>query len=398
VYVRWWTALLLLALPAGAQEQREQDVNPVRPAAARLLRDRKACLRFAVEVGAKVADAKTGKADVYSGDAGVALLLNGLYRATKERRWREASRAALDRAYAASAKLPAGLYSGRAGVGQACLDAYRATGDKVHLDRARACAENLTYRATDVISGAAGTGIFLLNLHATTKSHLAEVKGAADYLVGLADRENGRARWPVTPGGRVYVGFSHGAAGIGYFLRHAARVTGHEEYKTLAEEAARYVESMAEPEGQDGWHWWRTDPPQRDEMVRIQWCHGAPGNGLFFADLLRLDGTHRAALARCLATTRRRGRTVRRSGCQCHGVAGNAELFLFAYPVTKDARLLEEARRFGSALLEPTADGYRVAGRYDPGYMTGWAGIGHFFLRLADPARVGMPLMVEESR
>lgn len=394
--VRWWTALLLLALLAGAQEVGE--VNPVRPAAARLLRDKAACLRFAAEVGAKVADAKTGKADVYSGDAGIALLLVGLYRATKEERWRTAARAALDRAFAARALLDGGLYTGRAGVGQACLDAYRATGDREYLTRARACAEGLTYRATDVISGAAGTGIFLLNLHRATGEHLGEVKKAADYLVRLAVREDGRAHWPVSPGGRVYVGFSHGAAGIGYFLRHAARAADNEEYKTLAEEAARYVESMAEPEGEDGWHWWRTDPPQRDEMVRIQWCHGAPGTGLFFADLFRLDGTHKEALARCLATTRRRGRTARRSGCQCHGVAGNAELFLFAYPVTKDKTLLVEARRFGSALLEPAGDGFRVAGRYEPGYMTGWAGIGHFFLRLADPGKVPLPLMVEESR
>lgn len=395
--MRLWGALFALAWTALAQ-----GVNPVQPAAARLLREREACIRFAVEVGNKIAAAKTGKADVYSGDAGIAILLTGLYRATGKARWKTAAVASLERAFKLRAKTDGGLYTGSAGVGQAYLDAYLAMGDPALLKRARACAEGVKYRATDIISGAAGIGIFLLNLYGVTKdkAHLFEIEKAATYLALLAERKDGKARWPVVPRSRVYVGFSHGAAGIGYFLLHAARVSGKKEYRVLAEEAARYVVSRAEDEGGDGWHWWRTDPPQKDEMVRIQWCHGAPGTGLFFADLVRHADTHRAALARCIATTRRRGRTVRRSGCQCHGVAGNAELFLFAYPVLKDKQLLEEARRFGSAMLVADDKGFRVAGQYDASYMTGWAGIGHFFLRLADPGKFALPLMVrvEDSK
>ncbi len=389
--MRLWGGLFLLAWTATAQ-----DVNPVRPAAARLLRERAACIRFAVEVGERIATVKTGKADVYSGDAGVSILFTGLYRATKEDRWKTAAVAALDRAFTLREKLDSGLYTGRAGVGQAYIDAYHAIGDPALLERARVCAEDLTFRVTDIISGAAGTGIFLLNLYGVTKdkAHRAQIEKAAAYLARLADRKEGRARWAISPGSRVYVGFSHGAAGIGYFLLHAARVTGNKDYRVLAEEAARYIVSRAENEGGDGWHWWRTDPPQKDEMVRIQWCHGAPGTGLFFADMVRHTDTHKDALGRCLATTRRRGRTARRSGCQCHGVAGNAELFLSAYPILKDKTLLDEARRFGSAMLAPSGAGHRVAGQYDASYMTGWAGVGHFFLRLADPGKVALPMMV----
>ena len=63
--------------------------------------------------------------------------------------------------------------------------------------------------------------------------------------------------------------------------------------------------------------------------------------------------------------------------------------------------LSDQARRFASALLEPTPDGYRVRVQgYDHSYMTGLAGIGQFFLRLAAPGEASLPLMVrkKESR
>ena len=44
---------------------------------------------------------------------------------------------------------------------------------------------------------------------------------------------------------------------------------------------------------------------------------------------------------------------------------------------------------FGSALLEPRGDSFVVPVGYGPSYMLGLAGIGHFFLRLAE--REGAP-------
>ena len=53
---------------------------------------------------------------------------------------------------------------------------------------------------------------------------------------------------------------------------------------------------------------------------------------------------------------------------------------------------------YGSKEVQvPAGDGYRMAGRYDASYMLGWAGIGHFYLRLAEPGKVPLPLMVYES-
>jgi len=402
--------LLCCMAAAGA---RGQEVNPVRPEAAKLLRQRAYCVRIAeeaattllgrareVEGGLRFAD---GDASVYSGDAGVALLFIGLLRAKGEAKWADAARRTLSGARG-RAGADAGLYTGLAGVGQAWLDLHRVAGDPKALEEARACADALERaqrnRCTDVISGEAGIGIFLLNLHAVSgaEADLAAARRCGDWLATRALRVEGTASWRVGADGasRVYTGFSHGAAGIGYFLLELGHATGDARFTDLATEAAAFVVRHARPEGADGWEWFRTVPPIPDEELRIQWCHGAPGNGLFFAALVRRLGRDgdRAALARCVATTRRRGRTARAGGCQCHGAAGNAELLLEAYALGGDEALLAEARRTGSALLVPRDGGFALETRYGPSYMTGLAGIGHFFLRLADPRGTPLPLMV----
>jgi len=393
-------AVLVLALAVAGDE----GVNSVRPAAVRLLRDPKACVALAEEAGRAILAREPKERDpcVYSGDAGVALLYVGLYRATGKKEWLDAARQALDRAVAATGDDP-GLYTGRAGVGQVCVDAYRASGEAAFLAMARECAKGLDDpRATDVISGAAGIGIFRLNLHVATgaKEDLDAARRTGDWLARRAIGVEGAVCWRVGADetSRIFTGFSHGAAGIGYFLLGVSRATGEAYYADLAEEAARFVARNATPEGDDGWLWYRTVPPDKDEQIRVQWCHGPPGNGLLFAALVRAGKrAHRPALDRCLATTRRLGRTARTGGCQCHGVAGNAELLLEAYLLTKDKALLDEARHWGTALLVPRGEGFAVDTEYDSSYMLGLAGIGHFFLRLADPEGTPLPLMVVDG-
>jgi lantibiotic modifying enzyme len=397
----WRVLLVVLSVLAAA---RGQEANPVLPEAAQRLAGRETCVRLAAQVGDHLLlRARKTKAGitfdsgpaVYDGDAGVALLYAGLYRATRDKRWIEPTRALLD---AAMVALPAngGLYTGRSGIGEACLEAYAATKDKRFLEHARVCAKGLgKYGVTDIISGAAGDGIFLLNLHKVTgdEAHLEAARDAGEYLRANASRKDGMASWGIAPGknNAVYLGFSHGAAGTGYFLLHLSRRTKDARYKKLADEAARFV---LKHEGASG-YWGRTVPKSR-KTQRLQWCHGAPGIGLFFLDLHRFapHEDYKQALLRCVDVTRRHGRSARRSGCQCHGVAGNAELLIEARGVLKDQALLGVARDSGSALVELGDGALRVRMKgYSASYMTGLAGIGHYFLRLADPKEHRLPLM-----
>ncbi len=260
--------------------------------------------------------------DVYSGSAGVALFYFDLYAATKEKRWLDAGAALLDRSTATDP----GLYTGWAGIGEVALEAYHITQNDAFLKKAVTCAGKIgPPKATDIISGAAGTGIFLLNLHKATKDprHLDAARARGDYLEDHAvTTRDGMASWPVAPGSdRTYIGFSHGAAGIGYFLLHLHLATKDERYRELAQGAAWFVMRYAETDGDNGWKWTKLQPPRKDAYP-VQWCHGSPGIGLFFHAIHRhLGGNeYKEALDRCLAANAREGRTARRSGCQCHGL------------------------------------------------------------------------------
>jgi lantibiotic modifying enzyme len=78
------------------------------------------------------------------------------------------------------------------------------------------------------------------------------------------------------------------------------------------------------------------------------------------------------------------------SACLCHGLAGNADILLDGYASLGDHRLHDTAVMVANAGIDRYAgDPYRwPCGTYNgstPGLMLGLAGIGRFYLRLADP-------------
>jgi hypothetical protein len=85
---------------------------------------------------------------------------------------------------------------------------------------------------------------------------------------------------------------------------------------------------------------------------------------------------------------------------QCHGLAGSAGLFLELARVTGAAVWQERAEALARQALTarvatPAGDVWPIdePGLYSPDFMCGAAGVGHFFLRLAAPAPVRMPLL-----
>jgi len=360
-------------------------------------------LDHALQIGRQLESAKTTKGDVYAGGAGVALFFFDLYAATRDEKWRKLADTRIDAARETFDDEP-GLYTGLAGVGQVYLDAWHVTKSAKYLKAAEDCAEHLgDPKAADIISGSAGVGIFLLNLHAVTKknAHLERAAALGDALVKQAVRADGAASWPVAPGSdRTYIGFSHGAAGIGYFLLHLNRRTKDAIYLDLAKEAAAFVEKTAADDGYGGWKWTKMHPPRKPGDYRVQWCHGSPGNALFFMALNEHledggKGPYAEALWRCISANIRDGRTARRDGGQCHGIAGNAELFIDQYRSTKNPAMLVVAKRFAEDLV---SNGKVKTGlgnaKYEPGYMTGLAGMGRFFLRLHAPEKSHTAFMV----
>ena len=224
---------------------------------------------------------------------------------------------------------------------------------------------------------------------------------AGDHIVQTVTRDAHGTRWAWLREEQIRysAGFVHGASGIAYALAELWRVTGDGALKELVYDVQAWIEAAA-LENEQGicWNRWPGDP----HRPRVQWCHGAPGIGLFAAraaEIFNDDGLRRFA-ERCAHATLAAG-DIRNNPSQCHGLAGNAELFIELARVAGDASWLAHARAFGDQALayREKHDGEvrwlgDEPGNYSPDFMLGSSGLGHFFLRLVRPEEVQMPLMV----
>ena len=350
---------------------------------------------------------------VFGGTAGVVFLFADLFRVTGDPKAREVAEAAAmwveaqSKADLRNSNADAGLYFGVSGHGQMCLHLYEATRRERWLRDAQARARAVARAAwpdAHVLSGSAGSVIFLLRLYQATSEQgvLDAAVRSGDHILQTAMRDAQGARWDWLREGHVRfsAGFVHGASGIAYALAELWRVTGDDTLRELVCDAWAWIESVA-LENDQGIRWdrWPGDP----HTPRVQWCHGAPGIGLFAARAAEIldDDSLRRFAERCARATLAAG-DIRNNPSQCHGLAGNAELFIELARVAGDASWLAHARAFGEKALayREERDGEvrwqgDEPGNYSPDFMLGSAGLGHFFLRLVRPEEVQMPLMVQ---
>lgn len=361
----------------------------------------------------------TGKSQystaVFGGTAGVVFLFADLFRVTGDPKAREVAEAAAmwvegqSKSDLRDRGADAGLYFGMSGHGQMCLHLYEATGRERWLRDAQARARAVSRASwpdAHVLSGSAGSVIFLLRLHQATRDQgaLDAAVRAGSHIAETVERDSEGARWDWLREDQVRfsAGFVHGASGIAYALAELWRLTGKDVLQDLVFQAWQWIEAVAlEDDRGICWNRWPGDL----HRPRVQWCHGAPGIGLFAARAAEIFEDHdlRRFAERCAQATLAAG-DVRNNPSQCHGLAGNAELFIELARVTGDDSWLAHARAFGDQALSyrEEHDGEvrwmgDEPGNYSPDFMLGSAGLGHFFLRLARPAEVQMPLMVRPN-
>jgi lantibiotic modifying enzyme len=204
-------------------------------------------------------------------------------------------------------------------------------------------------------------------------------------------------------------GFSHGTAGIAWALLELFLGTGKVEYRTAALHAFAY-ERIEFSRQHANWPDFRTmnerTPPGTGEpSYSVAWCHGAPGIGLsrLRAYAILKDKNCLAETEVALATTRQLLSTVslaNQNFSLCHGAGGNAELPLDAGEALDRQSLKAAAEEVGWYGIETYLKARRswpcgvVPGGETPNLMLGLAGIGHFYLRLYDSARVPSVLIV----
>jgi lantibiotic modifying enzyme len=263
----------------------------------------------------------------------------------------------------------------------------------------------------DVIGGAAGPIPLLLRLtrdpsHREPAGSLARSLG--ERLVRRADRVNGSASWATmpTPDGRNLTGYSHGAAGIALALCELGSATGEERFLDTGRAGVEYERRLFD-RAEGNWPDLRLPAgPGRAPPCGTAWCHGAPGIGLARLRTFELSGDveARAEAETALTATRR---AIDRSASAgvldfslCHGLTGMAELFLAATETLGDGSWAGTAREVGTWGLQrlesrlPWPCGVPNGGE-TPALLTGLAGIGYFYLRLAKPEQVPSVLLLK---
>jgi type 2 lantibiotic biosynthesis protein LanM len=332
------------------------------------------------------------ESDLYSGTAGVALFLWRLAKVTGERIFRVTAEAALRQALARMPVSECGLYSGGLGILYAAAEIREEFDEQAVLRQAEPNPSQL-----DVIGGSAGAIAVLLNLHARTRGAplLEAAVQHADLLLQEASRSEDGWSWKTIPASRNLTGFSHGASGIAWALLELHRATGEDRFREAALQAFRY-EQCCFDQAEQNWPDFRGEQPS----YPVFWCHGAAGIALS-----RLRSWQILGDPKLLSEARAALGTVEQHSASldnfslCHGRAGNADVLIYASQVLAEESWLKTAEAMAEEGLErferrrrPWPCGLPDANE-TPDLMLGLAGIGHFYLRLADPARISSVLL-----
>ncbi|MCJ7582150.1 MAG: hypothetical protein MUP98_16680 [Candidatus Aminicenantes bacterium] len=354
---------------------------------------------------------------LYSGNSGIVLYFLEMFYTTGDVQYLHVAQAGADHLLGTiSDENSAGFYSGISGIGFALYETYRASEEKKYLEGFRTCLQFLKDSAqemdqgvewsttTDIISGTAGTGLFLIYAYQETEDrlllNLAELAGKR--LIELGEKVENGMKWAMNPDYPRYMpNFSHGTAGIAYFLASLYLETEKEEFLDAALEGGRYLKEIAVTDG-DVCLVFHSEP-EGEDLYYLGWCHGPVGTARLFFRLFQITGDNE-----WIDLVEMGAKAILDSGIPeqevegfwnnvgvCCGSAGVADFFLSLYNITRKKDYLDFARHLTKDLLAKTTKiesgmkwiqaEHRVRPEFlqaQTGLMQGAAGIGLWFLRL----------------
>jgi lantibiotic biosynthesis protein len=350
--------------------------------------------------------------DLYGGTAGVGLFLAETASVSQDQQVRATAIGALQHSHLHSLKpsvtVSSGLYSGSLGVAYSLARSAQVLREPRLLDAAHDVARRIVFPASttgsvecDLMSGLAGgvVGLLLMARMLGDSRYSDRAVNCADQILTHAKQRDDAFCWPSTlmPQAPALLGLSHGASGIGLALLEAALATGESRFTDAARRAFEYERSLYSADARN-WPDLRHSSPDRpaQHSFATYWCHGAPGIALarIRAAELGADDFIRSEALTALETTRTFVRQTLDTGhanfSLCHGLCGNAEILTEGRRILDDgsaAHLAEEVAIAGSRAYagNPELWPCGAQGGTTPALFLGLAGIGHFYLRLAQP-------------
>jgi lantibiotic modifying enzyme len=364
-------------------------------------------------------DRGSARRDLYSGSAGIVLFFLELHRATGDPAHLATARSGADALIAGlDVETDPGLYTGLAGIGFALGEVWRATGEASYRNAGRRVVAILQARAiergagvewndtTDIISGSAGIGLFLLD--AADALDLPDARAlaakAGRRLLERSRDDAGGRKWPMdSTSAQLLPNFSHGTAGVAYFLATLYQATQDRAFLDGALAGAAYLKAIANTDGDVCLIFHHEPDAAGRSLYYLGWCHGPAGTARLWYRLWQATGD-RAWLdwasrsARAIVTSGIPDRTTPgfwHNVGVCCGSAGVAEFFLAHHRATGDAASLAFARRVSDRILgSATRDAAGIRWPHaehrtrpaeivaQTGWMQGAAGIGAWFLHL----------------
>jgi lantibiotic modifying enzyme len=423
---RFLIAILLLTISATPLQAADRAYLNAAQKAANWIRAAAVMTEQGTAYLADPTDKASVVTNLYTGMPGIVLFFLEAYRSTNDATYLKDARSGAD--YLISHlgdEKETGLYVGIAGIGFALIETYKATGDDRYKQAALQVTQKLKESAktvdvnpqsrlftrgaewndtTDIIAGSAGTGLFLLYAAKELKdSGLRMLAAEAGIrLVALGKPEAGGMKWAMNKDfPRLMPNFSHGTAGVAYFLATLYGETKEKKFLDAALSGARYLQAVAKTDG-DSCQIFHNEPNGKD-LYYLSWCHGPAGTARLFYRLSQVTGDKN-----WLEWVKKSARAILQSGIpekqtagfwnnvsQCCGSAGVGEFFLSLYQVTGDKNYLNFTKRVTNDLLARTTPEkagvkwIQAEHRAKPelliaqtGYMQGASGIGMFLLRL----------------
>ncbi|XP_010542278.1 PREDICTED: lanC-like protein GCR2 [Tarenaya hassleriana] len=186
--------------------------------------------------------------------------------------------------------------------------------------------------------------------------------------------------------GKKYWGAAHGLSGIMHVLMHME--LRPDEIKDV-KGTLHYIMKNRFPSG----NYRSSEGNESDRLVH--WCHGAPGVALTLVKAAEVFGTEEFLEAAVEAgeVVWNRG-LLKRVGI-CHGISGNAFVFLSLYRVTGKAEYLYRAKAFAAFLLDRSekliSEGNMHGGDRPFSIFEGIGGMAYLFFDMNDPSGARFP-------
>jgi lantibiotic modifying enzyme len=368
----------------------------------------------------KVAHKSFG-AELYSGTSGIALFLARLHNLRRDPLLAQTARGAIAQALSRVDDLPPemrhALYAGWIGIALALLDCAQLLDDRQFKRDAlrvvdRQLGHELDPMSLDIIGGAAGaiSGLCAIDRRLGSDRFLIEARRLGEHLLTHAHRADDAWSWTTMPpigaaSQKDLAGYSHGASGIALALLELHRRTNDARFLEGALAGFAYERACFSHEHHN-WPDFRSfaSPNPQQLGYSLAWCHGAPGIGLsrLRAFTLTGDETYKQEAEAAITGTYRPLMMASQSDnySLCHGLGGNAELFILAADVLDDERYRAPAESVGDRGIQSIHQNRNpwpcgvLGGGETPSLLLGTAGIGYFYLRLYDSAAVPSVLLV----